>query len=435
MRSPEEVYENIVGNIRRFEALTKDHKPSKATLKRYQTHLDDISSHYEYDDSIGYLYSAFYELQALIYLAKNDSASARKFFNESVDVKFPDQDLVSQTARYWDEHQHATAEKSSASRSEERYRQTVGKSRFTKRTKIILGSVVGVIILLAIASGPISDHYTIKNADPAMLRLAKDANMTRKGELIFLRTSPQLVDDSQMAEVCSNSQSNSNGFIEQGCFVPNQSDPTTGRIYIRKMSSDLYNLEVTTAAYEMLHPAYISITEQSNGGAALNKSIESNADILSDSNLQAQIANFAKTEPGDKDLELFSILGTEYSGISSDLAAYYSPYISNLSSVVSLNDQVTQLFQNDHDQLVSLRDSIKATDAKANIAYQDSLSWAYAGNQYEDNYNYNIYVQDINLENSYVRKYNSLLDQYNILVDEYNGPQFSPENQVRSAQP
>ena len=427
MNNPEKDYENVANHILRFEKLTEEGKPSNAAIKRYQILLDGISSHYQYDNSVGYLYAVFYELQALILLAKGDNATALKFMNEAVDVKQPEQHLVSTTGQVWDSRRQ---QRPTVQASEERYRSAIGKKRFSKRTKVIFWSTIGAIVLLTIASGPISDYFTIQDANPTMLKLAHDAGMTRQGELIFLRTNPQLVNDTQLAQVCPDAQSNNNGFIEQGCYVPNQSDPTTGRIYIRQMSSDLSNLEVTTAAYEMLHPAYIGLTEQSDG-AALNKSIESNLATLTNDDLQAQIANFAKTEPGAKDLELFSILGTEYGGISSDLAAYYAPYITDLSIDVSFNNQINQLFQNETSQLTQLQDTINKTDADANTAYSNSVSWANAGDQYEDDYNYNIYKQDIALENSYIEQYNQLLGQYNVLVDEYNGQQFNPDNQVQ----
>jgi hypothetical protein len=428
MNSPQNDYENITRRILRFEAFSDNKKLTQATIERYQKQLDKISSGYNFDDSLSYLYCALYEMQASIYEAQGDNDSAIRFLNEAADIKPHGQSFVSRGAQQWYDKELETA----AAASHEIYKQRVGRSKLSKRTKVIFWFIVGLLVLLGSVSGPISDYFTIKNASPTMLKLAQDAGMTRRGKLIFLRSNPQLVSDPDLAKVCSSAQTNNNGFIEQGCFVPNQSDPTTGRIYIRQMSSELYSLEVSTAAYEMLHPAYISLTEQSDGGAALNKAIESNLASLSDDQLAAQVANFAKTEPGARDLELFSILGTGYSNISSDLAAYYAPYLTNLSTVVSLNDQVSQLFQNDVAQLKQLEDSINKADANANTAYRNSASWARAGNQYEDDYNYNIYKHDIELENSYVDQYNTLLDQYKVLVDEYNGQQFSPENQVQA---
>jgi hypothetical protein len=213
------------------------------------------------------------------------------------------------------------------------------------------------------------------------------------------------------------------------------------------MPSDLYDLEVSTAAYEMLHPVYISIYN-SGQGSALDESIEANYQAINDSFLNSQVANFAKTEPGARDLELFSLLGTGYSNLTNGLANYYQPYFNNIGDSISANNQVTQLFQNDLSQLTQLtttlntdNNDINSTYSDANTAYNDSVSWANVGNAYEDNYNYNIYSQDYNIYsqditdyNDTVSQYNQILQSYNDLVSQYNGQQFNQASPAQSQQ-
>lgn len=300
-------------------------------------------------------------------------------------------------------------------------------------TRWIALVIVGLIVLVAVAHRPVDNYITIHTANSTMVNLAQNAGMSTEGEVLFLKTKPQLDTDSQMEADCSSNAAanNSNGFIEQGCYVP-----TTNRIYIRKMPSNLYNLEVATAAYEMLHPVYISLTN-SGDGKALNASIENNYHAINDANLNQQVANFNKTEPGDIDLELFSLLGTGYSSLTSDLNNYYSPYFSDISKTVAANNQVYQLFQSDVSQLNSLNDTYNqyknlanTANSDANSAYQYSVDAANNGNAYYDNYNYNIYKQDIAAYNSDVdtinnnaNQYNSLLNDYNNLITEFNGTQ------------
>lgn len=288
--------------------------------------------------------------------------------------------------------------------------------------------IVILLFITAVSWQPIADNITLSVADPVMVQLSQDAGMSRKGELLFLRTSPELVSDDQMKSSCASNTAanNSNGFIEQGCY-----DTSTNRIYIRKMPDDLYNLEVATAAYEMLHPAYISLAGTSQS-SELNSDIEENYTAINDSYLNGQVSNFEKTEPGAKDLELFSLLGTGYSGLSSSLASFYAPYFDNIQKSVNANNQVLQLFSNDESQLSALDKKIKQYNSWANTAYQNSVDWAYAGDQYETDYNYNIYKQDIDSENSDIDQYNTILDQYNYLVSEYNGSQLSSISPVKT---
>lgn len=246
--------------------------------------------------------------------------------------------------------------------------------------------------------------------------------MSKKGELIFLRTNPQVESSTQFNQDCSTTAGNP----ELGCYNPN-----TNRIYILKMPSDLYDEEVATAAYEMLHPVYTSIT--ASDSAQINKAIEDEYNSrTNDSNLVGQVASFAKTEPGSRDEELFSLLGTEHSDLSSNLANYYTPYFTDISKVVGANDQINTVFQNDLNRLNRINIEINNDKNLANTAYSDSISWANAGNQYEDTYNYNIYSRDIDAANAAVDQYNNLLDEYNILVTAINGGQ--PQSPLQPAQ-
>jgi hypothetical protein len=182
----------------------------------------------------------------------------------------------------------------------------------------------------------------------------------------------------------------------------------------------------------MLHPVYIQLAQTES--SQLNQAIESNYSSLgSDPNLSGLVTMFAKTEPGDRDNELFSILGTEYSNISPTLLGYYTPYFTDeLNAVVSDNQQIDGLFQNDQTQLNQLNTTITQDENNANTAYNDSVSWANDGNQYEDDYNYNIYTQDYNAASTAIDQYNQLLSSYNTLVTAITGGQ--PINQLQTPQ-
>lgn len=296
------------------------------------------------------------------------------------------------------------------------------------------------ILVVIIAYQPIIDQLTISSANPVMVSLAQKAGMSRKGELLFLRANPQLDTDSQMVADCPELAKalNSNGFIEQGCY-----DPQANKIFIRKMPADLSNLEVVTAAYEMLHIVYINLSN-TDSASALNQSIEKNFTNIDAVELNTQVASFEKTEPGMRDLELFSLLGTEYSNITSDLSSYYKPYFTNILVNVAFNNQITNTFKDYEAKLNQLQSTINSYNAQAdanmkaaNTAYGYSVGWARMGNAYQNNYNYNIYVTDFNkakaaivAANNAVDQYNSLLGAYNTLVTEYNGTQ--PVAQIQS---
>ncbi len=293
------------------------------------------------------------------------------------------------------------------------------------------GFVATVIFFLGILAAisilflrPIPASWILKTANPAMITLAKRAGMSRQGELIFLQSDPKVVSDTQMEQYCAGNaaSNNRNGFIEQGCYVPNSYNPTTGHIYIRQMPTDLYDQEVVTAAYEMLHAVYFKWTV--NGQQSqLVQMIENNYKTTHNQSLEAQVANFAKTEPGYRDLELFSLLGTEYLNLSSGLSNFYAPYFSNRNLTITSFTKTKALFQNYQLQLQQLQSDITRYDNLANKAYSGSVAWARVGNAREDTYDYNIYKEYVSLENTAINQYNSLVSDYNALVTEYNGSQ------------
>lgn len=295
---------------------------------------------------------------------------------------------------------------------------------------LLLGTVIAAFILYY---QPISDSVVLKNADPTMVALAQQAGMSKQGELVFLRTKPRFATDTQMRTYCADNAAanNKNGFIEQGCFVPDTHNHANGRIYIRQMPANLYDQEIVTATYEMLHSVYFNLSG-GNQNASLVQAIEGSYNSLHNPALDAQVVNFANTEPGYRDLELFSLLGTEVTNVSPSLDKFYAPYFTNRQLSVDSYTRVTATFQNEQTQLQQLRATIASDDGLANKAYADSLAWAKQGNVYEDTYNYNIYKNYIAQENTAINQYNQLSSAYNTLVTEYNGTQ--PVNSLQNVQ-
>jgi len=296
----------------------------------------------------------------------------------------------------------------------------------SKRSRnLIAWLLLGVIVLGLALYQPVTNKLTLQDASPTMIALANQAGMSGAGELLFLKARPQLDSDTQMETNCPAAAANQNGFIEQGCY-----DPEANRIYLRRMPADFQSLEATTAAYEMLHIVYINDTR--SGSATLNQTIEANYSNIHDPALTIQVQNFARTEPDARDLELFSLLGTEYSNLSSNLANYYTPYFTNLSVNVTANNAVQTTFQNDETKLSQLKNLITEQGSTASTTYDTSVAWAHAGNGAEDNYYYNLYRQDITAENTTIDQYNQLIGQYNALVTDYDGTQ--PVAEISTAQ-
>lgn len=298
-----------------------------------------------------------------------------------------------------------------------------------KQTILFLAAFTLITLAIyALLEGPVGNWFVLRYASPTMIKLATDADMSKKGEILFLRAKPLIANPAQFTSDCTTAATNKTGTSVLGCYIP-----STNRIYLLKMPSDLYDEEVTTAAYEMLHIAYLK--QSGSQLTKLNADIESDYNNLSpkDTDLSGQVTTFAQTEPGARDLELYSILCTEYGDISVSLSSYCSPYFSDsMSSVLADNQYIDSLFQNYQNQLNQINSTITQDENNAKTAYADSVSWAEDGDQYEDNYNYNIYTNDYNSANSAIQQYNSTVGAYNTLVTAITGGQ--PINQQGSVQ-
>ena len=305
-----------------------------------------------------------------------------------------------------------------------------------------LAKITIILLLLIVAPkviGYIGDTLTIATADSSMKQLAQDAGMSRKGELIFLHANPTYASTEDMSSNCK-AVYNGNGYVEQGCY-----DPSANTIYIRSMTSELHGVEVVTAAHEMLHAAYGKL--DSPQLAQANTQIEEYYKGLTDPDLTGRMAYYEKTEPGAKDNELNSIIGTEQIAIPDSFENYYDGYFSDRSIVTAANKSALSVFDNYTGQMNTLTteyntfmNAANHAYALAQTAYYDSTTWAEVGNAYENDRNYNIYLQDFNIykqdyeqADAYAKQHDDLAQKYNDLEAQYNGQPISQINVPQQA--
>ena len=278
--------------------------------------------------------------------------------------------------------------------------------KYMNRREVWIVAII-VLVLGAIAYPQLNNYLTIRNANPEMVKLAKQADMTRRGELIFLKTNPQLV-ESETALKADCPEFKGNGWA--GCYSASANDPTTGRIYLLDMPADLHQILVATAAYEMLHPVYAKIHTP-----ALDSMIQSNYNsptIQADTVATADFAELTAGEPSPGDDELFSLLLVyDYQNLSGDLQNAYTPYLSNPAAVETDNNYVTATVAGYKSQISSLNTTIAADDAAAQSWYNASSG---------DDSAYQTYIQDNNTANGLIDQANALVSTANALVNEYN---------------
>jgi len=279
-----------------------------------------------------------------------------------------------------------------------------------------------LVILLIVAWQPVANWYAVVSATPTQKAMADSLHLTSKGRVIFFETKPQLMDTNAFADVCP---SDANEAVE-GCY-----DPNTNRIYVRVMPDELKSAETVTSAHEMLHAAYQKYDTSTL--KIINSMVEDQYSSMNDPELTSRVTDYNQSEPGAQDAELYAILGSEFGNLNPDLESEYSKYFTDRQTEISAASETKNTFDAYTSQLDSQGKVIDSENSLADKYYGASISWANAGNAYEDDYYYNLYLNEYNQASRDIDSYNQLVDKYNLLIDEFSGKVYTPLSQPQKS--
>jgi hypothetical protein len=257
---------------------------------------------------------------------------------------------------------------------------------------VVIGVALVTYYVLIINRYAIGDWYFLRTYTPPaqVAQLASQADLTPTGRRLFYRANPQIVTTrAAMVRHCNISD---NQVAELGCYL------STEHIYLLEVSEPaLHNEMAVTAAYEMLHSVY----QRMGAGerARVDAEMAPVATHITDPNILSQLQIYAKTEPGEQNDELYSVLGTEYPTIPSDLASNYSHYLGDRAQLVGYHSQFEQAFDGLQNQITQLGSQIAQTRA----GMQHLLA-----------------IGDVEQYNAMVAGVNTQITQYNNEVNEYN---------------
>lgn len=203
-----------------------------------------------------------------------------------------------------------------------------------------------VFLLLIIGGGawvflnrqPIIDYAVASQYKPssAVIKLEDQIQFTPKGDALFRAVQPEVDNSDNFNQHCQKKDADS---IVLGCYI----DPQNIFVY-NVTDSQLSAVMPVTAAHETLHAAYarLSSTER----AKVNSMVEAALPQVeqTDPNLAARLAIYQKTEPGQRDNELHSILGTEAQTLPQDLETYYSQYFKNRHAIAAFAASYDSVF-------------------------------------------------------------------------------------------
>ena len=198
------------------------------------------------------------------------------------------------------------------------------------------------LVLLALAATifwfrqPLYDQFTVwyHQPSPEAAALADRAELTGRGKFLFYASRPELLNRDSFNDACRSLTTEQTAVL--GCC-------SAMRIYLFDISDRrLEGIKEVTAAHEMLHAVYerLSKADKARVDALLERQ-----ELGDDEERIAELmAQYEKTEPGQRHNELHSIIGTEVATLSPELEAYYAPYFADRSALVAKADSYQGVF-------------------------------------------------------------------------------------------
>lgn len=208
------------------------------------------------------------------------------------------------------------------------------KSRILKFLISIV--LIGLFTILLINRQLIIDQINIWQFKPSneINYISDSISLTPRGKFVFYSGTPSIESTQKFNEVCGDTEKST---AILGCY-------SRQRIYIYDINDKrLDGIKQVTAAHEMLHAAYdrLSAIEKNKINILLNSEYEK---LKNDKRFSSRMALYAKTEPGQRDNELHSIIATESLDINSELETYYSLYFKDRHKIVDLYKNYSTVF-------------------------------------------------------------------------------------------
>lgn len=238
----------------------------------------------------------------------------------------------------------------------------------------LLGSLFVIIIVASIFLAlffrqTIVDHIVAWQYQPSSVieSFVSESGMNDHGKLLYYASQPQLEDKSSFGKYCPSSES---GSAVLGCYV-------NDRIYLFNVTNDqLKGIKPVTAAHEMLHAAYqrLSTSEKKRVDAMLEENYQR---VKDQADLETVMETYKKSEPGEADNELHSLLGTEIKDLSPGLEAYYERYFSDRQKVVSAFTTYHKVFEalnQRADKLAAQLSALKTQIETSSAAYSSDTT-------------------------------------------------------------
>jgi hypothetical protein len=296
-------------------------------------------------------------------------------------------------------------------------------------------SLVILIVLIALSAFVWMNHQYLVDTvsfwrfqpSSEVATIASRAVLSDSGKFLFYASQPSIDEKVTFNNECERKES---GTAILGCYV-------NERIYLYNVTDQrLDGIKEVTAAHEMLHAVYERMSDSDR--STVNGLVEAEYQKLkSNPDYAERMAFYDRTEPGERDNELHSIIGTEIGPISADLEAHYAKYFGDRSKVVGFYNSYNSAFsklgaeaKTLSAQLDAINVKIKNASDKYNSDVKDlngsigAFNQRAASGSFSSQAQFNTeratLVARANTVASERDAINAMIDQYNTYRDQYN---------------
>jgi len=239
-------------------------------------------------------------------------------------------------------------------------------SKFNKKhfiLKSLLSIVISIIIIILTCSifayrQYIYDQLTVWRYKPTseISGLADRSGLNDNGKFLYYASQPT-IEGTQNFNLLCNRVENVTSIL--GCY-------TNNRIYIYDVKDErLDGIREVTTTHETLHAAYSRMSDSEK--AEIDSLIEKEYLKLENrQDFKDRMAFYDRTEPGQRDNELHSVIGTEIADISPELEAHYKSYFSDRQKIIGLNNKYSDYLQANNIKVKQLADQLNSLIADIN---------------------------------------------------------------------
>lgn len=179
------------------------------------------------------------------------------------------------------------------------------------------------------------DQINVWNYKPSsdIKQIETRSGLAGKGLFYLYSSNPQVDGSADFNVNCGKREAQS---AILGCY-------TNRNIFVYNVSNDqLDGIEEVTTAHETLHAVWDRMSDADK--KAVSALLEAQYASMNDPKLKERMDYYDRTEPGERDNELHSIIGTEVASISPELDDYYSQYFDDRSKVTTLYASYNAVF-------------------------------------------------------------------------------------------